>query len=620
MKTLKYILVTVGILTLAASAWAVDADQIVAKRQQAATLPASDSVILYHGTVFTIYGDGRMDREEHIFRYLRNLNAWDEFGDPHLAYHSGRQELDVQISRTHTTDGRKVDTTPNGFNPIVPFGLDRAPDFTDYRQMVVTHLGIEHDVVTELKYVVKDTEPFYPWAWGEVLFGTHEPTQERVVTVHAPLNAGLSIASGNGAPEGVKSVKGETESVTWRMTDLPSRDFAEAGDHSGRFLPKAAFSSCPGWDVFIAELGNRFSSAANLNGSLLADIAEIREINDDGMRLDAVIEFISDRIGVKRFDDMGMLLGFRSADQIYTTGYASAADMAVIYAAVLKELGFDQKVFLLGSTSMLVPGVTGDETYSIHLENEPLSCRVCPVSGSIDYLPPYGSVYLGVMPTAEPGKVEKLAYQKNRVRIDMDVSFDAEGGAEGWILAKTYGQASMIDAAVSDGAAGIVEHLTGGLFAKPAVSNATLLIQEREKVAAKADLSFEAADNTVENMLSIVMPWSPSDFHGIIPGGMEFYQAKRDVPVYLGYAGSIDLSLTFNLPEDWDIELIPTAISESVDGLSVERTVLNDGSTVTFNETITLQKSNMPVENWDAFRKLMQKVNKRQTRTLLVGT
>ena len=375
MKTLQYITTATIFVVLAATAWSADVDQIVAKRQQAAKLPPSDSAILYHSTIFTIHEDGRMDREEHIFRYLRNLNAWDEFGDPHLAYHSGRQELDVQISRTHTTDGRKVDTTPNGFNPIVPFGLDRAPDFTDYRQMVVTHLGIEHDVVTELKYIISDKEPFYPWAWGEVLFGTHEPTLERVVTVQAPLNAGLTTASENGAPAGVRSVMGDTETVTWRMTDLQSYDFAEADDYTGRFLPKAAFTTCPGWEAFGAELENRFSAAANLNGSLLEDIGEFKEINDDGMRLDAVVEFISNRIAVKRFNDIGMLLSFRSADQIYNSGYASTADMAVIYAAVLKELGFNQKVFLLGSSALPVPGITGDENYSIYLEIEPISCN-----------------------------------------------------------------------------------------------------------------------------------------------------------------------------------------------------------------------------------------------------
>jgi hypothetical protein len=620
MKTLKYIITVLVILTLSATVWAVDVDQIVAKRQQAATLPPSDTAILYHSTIFTIHSDGRMDREEHIFRYLRNLNAWDEFGDPHLAYHSGRQELDVQISRTHTTDGRKVDTTPNGFNPIVPFGLDKAPDFTPYRQMVVTHLGIEHDVVTELKYVISDKEPFYPWAWGEVFFGTHEPTLERVVTVRAPRNAGLTTATLNGAPEGVKSVEGETETVTWRMTNLQSYDFAEADHYTGRFLPKAAFTTCPSWSDFTAELEDRFSAATNLNGSLMTDIAEFKDINDDGMRLDAVVEFISDRIAVKRFDDIGMLLSFRSADQIYNTGYGSAADMAVIYTAVLKELGFEQKVFLLGSTSLPVPGVTGDEAFSIYLEIEPISCRLCPVSGSIDYLPPYGSKYLGIMPAGEPGKMKKLPYQKNRVRIDMEVTFDDEGGAEGWILAKTNGQMSMIDVAVSEGAAGIIEHLSGDLFAEPEIENATLLIQEQEKVAAKADLTFEATENTVENLLAIVMPWSPSDFHGFIPGGLELYQAQRDVPVYLGHGGSVELSLKFNLPEEWEIDLVPTAISESVDGLTVDRTVSNDGSTVTFTESITLQKCKIQVENWDAFRKLMQKVNKRQMRTLLIGT
>ena len=94
-----------AVLLLATSLGAADVDQILARRSAAAQLPASDSAILYHGTTYTIHEDGRMDRQEHIIRYLRNLNAWDEFGDPHIAFRSSRQELDVQISRGHTVDG-----------------------------------------------------------------------------------------------------------------------------------------------------------------------------------------------------------------------------------------------------------------------------------------------------------------------------------------------------------------------------------------------------------------------------------------------------------------------------------------------------------------------------------
>ncbi len=620
MKTFKYITLTLIILLAAATCWAVDTDQILARRQQATALPLSDTVILYHGTVFTIYADGRMDREEHIIRYLRNLNAWDEYCDPHLVYHSGRQELDVQISRGHTVDGRKVDTTPNGFNPIVPFGLDKAPDFTDYRQMVVTLLGVEHDVVTELKYVVSDKEPFYPWAWGEVIFGTNEPTLERVVTVRAARNANLATLAENGIPEGDKQVGGDLETITWRMTDLPSYDFAEAANKAGRYMPRVSFSTCPDWDIFTAELQSRFDGAVDENSQFIEALSECEKYNDTRMTLESVVGFISDRIALKRFHEIGMLLSYRTADQTYSTGYGSTADFAVLYAAALKHFGFDAKVYLLDLCGLPVPGLTGEEEYSIHIENGSLQCRLEPAHGDISYLPPNDMTAIGISPAAIPKAIPASPFQKNSVLIDVEVNFSECGEADGWILLKSAGQMSMFDIAIADGADAVIGHLTDGLYTAPELENTAIILQSRDIVEAKADLKFAAAEDMIEGLLKIEMPWKVSDFHGLLPGGLETYQPGRDVPVYMGHAGSVSLNITFNLPEEWSVELLPEAFSENADGIMFTRNVTLEENSVTFTETCVFNKTEIPASSWDAWRHVLLQAEKASNRTLLLNT
>jgi hypothetical protein len=620
MKQLKYISIAALVFAISVVAQALDSEQVVQRRTQAAQLPKSDSAILYHGTVITIHDDGRVDREEHIFRYLRNLNAWDEYGDPHITFNSKRQTLEVQTAVTHTTDGRHITSTPNAFNPIVPFGLDKAPDFTDYRQMVVTLLGIEHDAVTELKYVVSDTEPLYPWAWGEILFGSREPTLERVITIRAPRNAGLTVTTENGVPDGDRSVSGDMETVTFRMTDLPSIDMAEASAYASRFLPRISYSTCPDWKTFTGEVENRFRAAMEQTGDLPAALAAYRSIADDRMRLDSTVTFLQNRLAVKRFPDQGMLLQYRPVDRIYSTGYAGPADMAVITAAALKEVGFDPKVYLLAPELPAEPGVSGHETYSLHVEMEPLSCRVDPLSGTVDYLPPEDSAYLGVFPAGEPDRLMPTPYSESKADLQLDLTFAEDGSATGWILAKTSGRLSQFNTAVEKGADGVIGNFTSALYASPEIENAVILYQDRSRVEARADLTFDPLAETVEGLFPFVIPWKTADFDGFLPDRIEFYQPRRDVPVFMDCTGEINVIVTVRYPDGWAVETLPVEWRQQVDGVQLERAVETADGSVTFRQKLVVLKNRFPAEQWNSWRKLFMKADKDNLRTVLFQT
>ncbi|MBU0517591.1 DUF3857 domain-containing protein [bacterium] len=621
MKSLQTIAPIIAILIAATAVWAVDVDQILSRRDAAAELPPTDSAILYHGTTYTLSEDGRVTKEEHIFRYHRNLNAWDEYGDPHIAFDGSRQKLEVQISRTHVPDGRKVDSTPhNAYNPIVPFGLDLAPEFTDMRQMVVTHLGIEHDVVTELKYTISDTKPFYPWTWDEILFGDQEPISERVVTVKAPRSAGLQFKSENGAPDAVKRVDGNTDIVTWTLTDLPSYDFAEAGSHKNRYLPRATFSTCPSWDEFLGEVGSRFKKAVNESGKMDKAITRFAEIDDDLARLDSTITFIKDRIALKNFGYISMLFNWRDVAQVCKTGYGSPADIAAFYTAGLMAVGFEPVVYLLGSKAMPLPGITGDEDYSIYVEMEPLGCRINPSNGKVNYLPPEGVSYLTILPTKAPQQMPVTTYAENGFKVGMNLTFCEMGGAEGWIIVKSTGAMSMYDVAAKKGAESVIEHFTSDLHASPAINDAVLTLLDRQKVEARAALTFEPITETLDGLVQLVIPWEVMSFHGFLPDHLELYQKDRDIPVYLGHPGWIEINVTINIPEGWTVAKAPATASNSVDGISWNRVVEVTDASITFSEKVVIEKDSFEAAGWSALSSLLFQASSEKMRTLLVNT
>ncbi|MFH1862304.1 MAG: DUF3857 domain-containing protein, partial [bacterium] len=501
MKIRKYIYLLLFIAGLAAAAQSADVGSILQRREAATKLPDSDSAVLYHGTTFTIFDDGRMNREEHVVRYLRTVNAWDDYGDPLLAYDSLRQDLEITLSRTHTLDGRQVDTTPNGFNQITPFGLDLAPDLTHYHQVVVTHLGIEADATTELKYIIRDKEPLLPWAWADLVLGSHEPILERVVVVVVPEKLKLQFLESNQAPKAQKEVHDGVETYTWRMSDLAAVRFAENEVYTGKFLPRISFTTCPGWDKFTAVLQERLSKAALQDKAFTEAINAFKGISDAKVLLDSVSTFISNRIALKRFPDLGMLASFRPLDRIYHSGYASSADLALLYTSALKTLGFNPEVSLFSEGIMPLPGLIGDEKYVIRLTLDNNILWLFPADGSVQYRTPENVVMIGVMPTRFPALFPASPLQENQLQTDLEVTVAEDYKATGWIVLKTQGAFSRYETATEKAPEALLEEWIADSFSDLEIKDARYLSLNPNYVEIRANLSFAMQPDSADSIL-----------------------------------------------------------------------------------------------------------------------
>lgn len=625
MKALKYILLICAIVISAAVAKAVDVEAVLKERSRAAKLPPTDTAILYHGTIITIHPDGRLDRQEHIIRYLRSDNAWDDYGDPHLAYDAARQDLQVLVSRTHTVDGRKIDTTPNGFNPMVPFGLDLAPDFTHYQQMVVTHLGIENDAVTELQYVIRDKEPLCPWAWGEILFAGNEPILHRHLEVQIPSGLSLLAKEENGAPQPITHVlmDGEKQDVyVWDMKDLPATNLSEAGAKPNRSLPCVSFSTCPDWQTLTGEINRRFVSALADLGSLPQDLSALRQVSNEQQKLDSVVAFVKNRIALKTYDDQGFLLNFRPVAKIYNTGYGSPADLAAMYAAMLQQSGMQGQVDLVFPDDAPVAFLAGNEQYAVRLTGDAQQCWIDPNTGEITYRLAEGmatkSIYSMSGPVAE--RVPRSpSPPSSTIRLDLGISFKKDQTAEGWIVVKKCGALSGYEKARSKDAETLVADWTADLFSSPEVKDARIVSLDPDVVEVKADLSFPAPEKMLDGLLRMDIPWKAGEIDGIVPHGLALNYPVRDLPLFLDHVGKFEVNLQVNLPEEWKVASLPASRTEEAESIRLWRTVSAQEGKLTFAEEVLFQTKQISPQNWNAWRNVLIAANKARDRTILLN-
>jgi hypothetical protein len=398
----------------------LDDQAILSLRPAAAKLPPTDSAVLWHLISVAILDSGRADHTERVCRYLRSDGAWDDYGDPHLAFDEARQTLTVYGARTHTLDGRIVQTEPkNGYNPMVPFGLDLAPDFTHHRQMVVTFLGIEPDAVTDIVWTIREQKALYPWAWGEIPFGGNEPIMDKLVLVGAPQTENLKVLSLDGAPEGEHWVENGRDIYGWRMKDLPPRNISEAGSKPSQVLPRICYSTCPDWKTLTQGVNAKFVQALEQQGNLAADLAAFGTLPDARQKIDSVVTYLKDRITRVSWDELGMLISFRSAEKTYSSGYGSPADLAVLTTAALKDLGFQPQAFLAAEHALSLPGFSGKENWVIQVHQDNLDALIDPVSGQIHWHTPQGTTLVGIYPAAEPQVLPSALVADNSLKLDL---------------------------------------------------------------------------------------------------------------------------------------------------------------------------------------------------------
>jgi hypothetical protein len=606
----------------AAPAGAVDVESILKERSRADLLPASDSAILYHGTTITIQNDGRMEREEHIIRYLRTDNAWDDYGDPHIAWDTDRQELEILVSRVHTEDGRKIDTTPNGFNPMVPFGLDLAPDFTHIHQMVVTHLGIETRAVTELKYRIRDTKPLYPWAWGEVIFGGEEPVLHREVTVQAGMGVGLTVKEENGAPKPLRRLDERNDVYTWNMNDLPGYRISDPGAEPEADLPRVSFTTCRDWKALSRESGRRFDEAAAQRAELHADLKPIAELNSAEQKLDSLVAFAKNRVAVKSFDNEALKFAFRTADRIYRTGYGGPADLAVLYASALQTLDFRPEVHLLISNPLAVPGFTGREQYVIHLRLDRSDIWLYPMDHRLTYRAPDRITLIGISPAGEPQVMPVMAADQNRIQLDLGITLQENqsaerSSAEGWVYLKTTGALAQYDAVRTDGAKEWLAGWLQDLSADLELTDPRLTVMEPARVEARSVLKLAVEMDSTHRLVKLVLPWKISRLEDLLPAGLALNYPGRDLPLHLEEAGSFVLNLQIQYPENWIPALLPGSKQDAAPGVTYRDDAVSGNGSFKLSRSVTFSDAVVAVEHWNAWRAVILSVDEKTRNTLL---
>ncbi len=300
----------------------------------------ADAVYLSKEISYTLDPDGGWEKE---YRHTLKLNTYQAVsrlcGETFIEYNPRFQVLKVLKSETTMKDGKKVPSTPNAYNEVLPRGAHYFVHYSHLREMVVTHLGLEREAVIDLHYKLKTKPGFIPYLSAREFIADRFPTKQLTLKVSVPTGTPYNA---KGFYTGVKPemvTSGGRTLYTYSFKDLGAYLEESRNDTFNKSF--MVFSTADKWESVFPPL----DAVGPLPPKLVkkAEAAK-KEVTGKAEFLFKLQEMVAGDIDSC---DIGMdLNGFtlRKLQDVYASNYGTAIEKAYLFHLLLKHFKIPSEI------------------------------------------------------------------------------------------------------------------------------------------------------------------------------------------------------------------------------------------------------------------------------------
>lgn len=308
--------------------------------------PNADVLIISEKISLTMMPDGRVEESRFRAEKVLTYQGIDTIGDPKVAFDTVNQKLSIDKCATFSPDGRVTEAKKNSFTEMTPFELERSPDYTTIRQMVVTKVGMELGSVVEFGYTVSDIKPWRKCLQGVLLLQSEYPAILKEITIKVPEGTTLKFAG-----EVVMNSSKEPGFTVYRATlkDLSALNFHEFGNREEYLNPCLVFSTATDWSSQASHIYGLVREAAGKRSKALEEKAKQlteKKLTERDKAL-AVHDFVTTKMGHVEWSMADFDYSPRNAGRIFETSYGHKLDMAVLFCAMLESIGIKAEPWLV---------------------------------------------------------------------------------------------------------------------------------------------------------------------------------------------------------------------------------------------------------------------------------
>ncbi len=305
-------------------------------------LPKNDAKYIYLKKYYKINKDGtwslKYSSKVKLNTYLATRRL---FGETFITYNKKYQTLKVLKSITTMADGKKIPTPKNGYNEILPYSAHGFADFTNIRQMVVSHTGLERGAIEELEYIIKTKKDFLN------NFFISEPLTERVpiddltIVFEIPSNMEFNykLLNSNISPI-VKNI-GATVKYIFKIKNVKKTE------HSYPYYPTD-------YPYLFVSTGNNYKLISSLFDkrilpeNLIKKLKVLKKKSSDTYEFFMKIQkFIAENIQTANLGINDTGLNLRDIKKIMDSHYATSLEKASLMYAILKYYKFNPEIIIL---------------------------------------------------------------------------------------------------------------------------------------------------------------------------------------------------------------------------------------------------------------------------------
>lgn len=142
------------------------------------------------------------------------------YGEDYIVYDPAFQKLKINHSVTTMADGKQVATPDNAYNELLPGFAANVPAWNRLREMVVTHTALERGATIDFDYLLTSAKGYMPAVMVNEQLMMNSPVKKLAFIVHVPAGAAFNYEQYNLASKPiVTKIKGIV-TYTWTLTDL----------------------------------------------------------------------------------------------------------------------------------------------------------------------------------------------------------------------------------------------------------------------------------------------------------------------------------------------------------------------------------------------------------------
>ena len=606
-----------------------DISTLLATAEKTFNLHEEDAVLLFDHQESHWLPDGCLVRHIHRIIWINTNVGMRRYGDHRIPYDDAHCTLKVVTVRTWRDD-QWWETGPTGIVNTLPRALNHAYDYTNMREMMLLHNGIEGPCILEIAYSIEDREPFRRGAEGLWTFARDEPAVQSWFTLGLPTGQPLHVSVSEGVPEAEKKTDRERglDVYSWKMGPINAIPRPRTDDPAAH-VPHIAWSTWDSWEDYGDYLGRVFTSAMTIDeplGKCLDSLME--DARTDGEKADLIAGFIDDRTSFVRYPERYWRSNPREAARTYATAYGHRLDRAVLASALFREAGLRADPVFLGrgydAVDEGIPTLARMAGISVAVSGENLEAYYEPSSSTISngVSRIYGRTawfpVRGDRPGVNPNSENELSTIDVRLSLSYDKKAEKFTGTGYYYADKGLsGYDRMVGLAGE--AKTFLNSVVSGLLdgAKVVGFNPSRL--DRLGVVMGFELELKKPEPDDLGRLRLILEEPSGGIFDQLPDDVHLYHQERSSPVQMVSLMKQRVQLRLDL-SGLDVVYCPSGHTMENDAGRFSVTVDRVEDCITITREIELTQSLYRPEEWPALRALLLADRHERNQTLLVKT